>query len=432
MTYSSRAITRRVVPMVRLGGFASLFALALLNWWLVEPLIRLAPILWFGAASLAYSLVAVVLLPRLSEAGALALSPRLAELDILLWAFCIYATGGEKSWFLLLMILRPADHITAGHQRVLRFGLVSLASYAAMLAWIAGVDGRAIPWNVEALKLTALLFFNLYIALAARTVDRLQERMRRTRRQLIEARDASVSASAAKSEFLACMSHELRTPLNAIIGYSQLLSEELELLDHQQVRDDLGKIETSGQHLLVLVNQVLDLEKVESGRMKLTVEEFDARLIVDEVVGSAGSLARAKGNRLVSECAADGPVVSLGDPLRFRQSLLNLVANACKFTEQGEVVVRVGSERVEDGQMRTVVSVADTGIGMNSAQVDRLFQPFSQGDSSVGRKYGGTGLGLALTKRFCEMMGGDVTVESRLGAGSTFRIRIPAAQREEP
>lgn len=242
--------------------------------------------------------------------------------------------------------------------------------------------------------------------------------------RLAEARDAAMEATVAKSRFLANMSHELRTPLNAVIGITEMLMEDAEDLGDRRAREPLERIARAGKHLLQLINEVLDLSKIEAGKLEITYEPIALASLVGDVVGEAEPLAAKNGNRLVVECPADlGTVRS--DPTRLRQIMLNLLSNACKFTEQGSVSLSVGRSRGNDGDWISI-RVVDTGIGMTSEQISRLFQEFTQADSSTTRKYGGTGLGLAICDRLCRMMGGSIDVESKSGVGTTFSVRLPA------
>jgi len=239
------------------------------------------------------------------------------------------------------------------------------------------------------------------------------------------ARQAAEAANSAKSQFLASMSHELRTPLNAIIGYSEMLQEEAEDGGQAAFVPDLQKIRAAGRHLLALINDILDLSKIEAGKLELFLEPFDVRQVIGEVATTVAPLVEKNGNRLEIRCAADvGPMHS--DLTRTRQVLLNLLSNACKFTERGTIGLAAARERAADGGDWVVLRVSDSGIGMTPEQMAKLFEAFSQADASTSRHYGGTGLGLAITRRFCRMMGGDVTVESTPGRGSTFTVRLPA------
>jgi signal transduction histidine kinase/CheY-like chemotaxis protein/HAMP domain-containing protein len=232
-------------------------------------------------------------------------------------------------------------------------------------------------------------------------------------------------ASQHKSHFLANMSHELRTPMNAVIGISELLLEDARDLGRDDAIEPLGRILRAGRHLLALINDILDLSKIEAGKMELSPETFALAHLVDDVVTTIRPLAEKNGNRIVLECADDVGTM-WADATRVRQALLNLASNANKFTEHGTITVAVDRRRDGDREWITM-RVADTGIGMTPEQTAKLFQDFTQADASTARRYGGTGLGLAISRRFCRMMGGDITVESAADQGSTFTIRLPAA-----
>jgi len=228
-------------------------------------------------------------------------------------------------------------------------------------------------------------------------------------------------ASQHKSQFLANMSHELRTPLNAIIGVSEMLREDAEAA--KQETEPLDRVLGAGRHLLALINDILDLSKIEAGRMELQLESFALAPLIANVVKTIEPLAAKNANQLTVHC---GPEIGTlhADQMRLRQALLNLMSNANKFTDHGTITIDT-RQREEEGRDWITIAVADTGIGMTAEQMGKLFQEFSQADASTTRKYGGTGLGLAISKRFCQMMGGDITVESAPGRGSTFTIRLP-------
>jgi signal transduction histidine kinase len=237
------------------------------------------------------------------------------------------------------------------------------------------------------------------------------------------AMEAAAQADQAKSQFLANMSHELRTPLNAIIGYSEMLQEEAADTGQEDFIPDLVKIHSSAKHLLALINDILDLSKIEAGKMDLFLETFDLAVVIKEVATTVHPLVEKNGNTLALSCAADlGPMQA--DVTRVRQCLFNLLSNASKFTHKGTIQLR--AERLQQaGQDWVRLSVHDSGIGMTPEQLQKMFKAFSQADASTTRKFGGTGLGLAITRKFCQMMGGDVSVESELGKGSTFTILLP-------
>lgn len=241
--------------------------------------------------------------------------------------------------------------------------------------------------------------------------------------ELGEARDAALEATRLKSEFLANMSHELRTPLNAIIGYSEMLVEDAEDAGRESELADLQKIRSAGKHLLALINDVLDLSKIEAGKMEVHLETFDVSPMLQDVVSTIGPLVAKNGNRLEVRCAGDLGAVQ-ADLTKVRQCLFNLLSNACKFTSNGVITLAAAREGV-NGADGIRFAVSDTGIGISPDQMKKLFQAFSQADASTSKKYGGTGLGLVLSRRFCQMMGGDIMVDSAPGHGSTFTIRLP-------
>ena len=282
----------------------------------------------------------------------------------------------------------------------------------------AAKDGQRTPVEVS---LQAVRERGRPVGLLAIARD-ISER-KRAEDEMLQAKEAAEAANRAKSEFVANMSHELRTPLNAVIGYSEMLEEIAEERSQQDMLHDLRRIQAAGKHLLGLINDILDLSKIEAGKVQLTTERFAVAPVVHDVAATLQPLADKNANRLEVDCA-EGLGHMLADQTRTRQVLLNLLSNACKFTERG--LVRLEAKRVRgEGANWVEFRVADTGIGMSREQIDRLYRPFMQADASTTRKYGGTGLGLAISRRLCQMMGGSLSVESQLGRGSVFTVRLP-------
>jgi signal transduction histidine kinase len=231
-------------------------------------------------------------------------------------------------------------------------------------------------------------------------------------------------ASERKSQFLASMSHELRTPLNAIIGLTEMMVTNAARFGTEKALEPLRRVNAAGTHLLSLINEILDLSKIEAGKLELNPEPIHLARLIDEVVGTAGQLAEKNHNRLIVEAQENLGALN-ADSMRLKQILLNLLSNACKFTKEGEVALRV--RKVADGRDWVELAVADTGIGLTAEQQAKLFQEFTQADSLTARRYGGTGLGLAISRKLARMMGGDVTVTSEPGKGSVFTVRLPGS-----
>ncbi|MGM0554818.1 MAG: hybrid sensor histidine kinase/response regulator [Myxococcota bacterium] len=255
-----------------------------------------------------------------------------------------------------------------------------------------------------------------------------EAQLQKVNERLEKARDEAVRANKAKSTFLANMSHELRTPLNAVIGYSEMLMDDMKLAEEDGYVSDLERIRTAGEQLLSIINDVLDLSKIEAGKMDLHVERFDVGKLLRDIESTVRPLARKNGNKLSMDVETE--LMLSSDITKARQILFNLLSNACKFTSSGEV--KVTAERTEyDGQPAVYFEVRDDGIGMSEEELDQVFGAFQQADSSTTREYGGTGLGLAITQHFTHMLGGDISVSSVAGEGTTFEVTLPSLDEDE-
>jgi len=280
----------------------------------------------------------------------------------------------------------------------------------------AAKDNRNVFISISLLGSIALLIGVLITRFVIKTTGRSEQ-------ILVRARDKAQTASQHKSLFLANMSHELRTPLNAIIGYSEMLQEEAVKIGEADFVSDLNKIQVSGRHLLTLINDILDLSKIEADKMEVYPETFDLSILIDEVCNTIQPILEKNNNTLdISVNNISSKLHS--DETKLRQTLLNLLSNACKFTEQGSISL-TASEFTRNNMPWIEIAIKDSGIGMTDTQIEKLFAPFTQADASTTRQYGGTGLGLTISKHFCNMLGGDLSVDSLLHKGSTFTITIP-------
>jgi signal transduction histidine kinase len=239
-----------------------------------------------------------------------------------------------------------------------------------------------------------------------------------------EAEQAARTANQAKSDFLSFISHEMRSPLNSIIGFSDFLATDLQTEGNKETLDDLRRIRDSGTYLLEHINNLLDISKIEAGKVELHLERFDLRALAEDVAATLQPAAKQNSNTLAVTCVGDVGSVHV-DRTKVKQTLINLVSNACKFTKSGHIELRLTREQKE-GAAIVVMEVADTGIGLTPEQIGRLFEVYTQAESSTASQYGGTGLGLAISRKFCRLMGGDISVTSEPGIGSTFRVTLPA------
>jgi two-component system, sensor histidine kinase and response regulator len=437
-----------------------LFAVLMVVQWVAGIVFALwiSPLAWYGPVSRTHLHVwaAVVVggiiclfpaLLGLVRPGRTSTRFTIATAQMLMGALLIHLTGGRiethfhvfgslaflafyRDWRLLIpaTLVVAVDHLLRGifwPQSVYGVLVASEWRWLEHAAWVLFEDSilvvacrRGIAEMRENAERTAALE-------QTRDAQRQNaERLRTLVDQLRVTQRQAEAATRAKSDFLASMSHELRTPLNAIILYSELLQEEAQEQGQDGSVADLVKIQSAGKHLLELINGILDLSKIEAGKMGLAIETFDLRAMFDELFDTVGPLVQKNGNTLRLHCPDDVGGMT-ADQTKLRQILLNLLGNAAKFTRDGTVTVEVRPFAVGGGAESLEFIVTDTGCGMTQAQTEKVFDAFTQADVTTTRKYGGTGLGLALVSRFCTLMGGTVSVESEVGVGSRFTVCLP-------
>jgi signal transduction histidine kinase len=284
-----------------------------------------------------------------------------------------------------------------------------------------GEPKRAVPFSNESVRWIQSLASQAAVAI---THVSLVQEIRKAYSEVASARDMAMEANAAKSKFVANMTHELRTPMNAIIGYTELLLEETHEKNLVKIHNDLTKIESSAKILLQLINEVLDLSKIEAGKMEIHLDSFNIQEIIESAIHTIEPMLKKNKNTLNLQCDDDlGYMVA--DMNRVRQTLINLLSNANKFTENGEITLQATRIKKQDVPW-VIFKVTDTGIGIPQNKLRSIFSEFTQADASINRKFGGTGLGLAISQRFCRMMGGTITVNSEVNKGSTFTVQLPA------
>jgi len=389
------------------GGYVSWenFGYSWLTWWLGDAsgVILAAPLILAWSQQPRFRSTP----PRVLEATALAAS-------VLTMSAIVFGRNVPLEYMMIPLLLWSA----------FRFGMRGAATSAAVIS-LCAVIGTSLGTSpfFKASVNESLLYLQAFLSVVTATAlilaGVLSERYRAE-----QSERESQAATQAKSAFLAKMSHELRTPLNAIIGISEMLRDDARALKRDDEIEPLERVLRGGRHLLALINDILDLSKIEAGKMELHLEAFPVAPLIEGVIKTIQPLAAKSGNELTVSCPS-GVGAMRADQTRMRQALLNLVGNANKFTERGKVTISV-RRTSEGGRDWITTAVADSGIGMTPEQVGQLFQEFMQVDASTTRKYGGTGLGLAISRGICRMMGGDITVESEVGRGSTFTIRLPA------
>jgi signal transduction histidine kinase len=381
----------------------------------------------------------VIPLLRISGSVTFAGNVLLVDMWAMLHILAIYLTGAHDApvaWIILLPVLAITICNTASGIVWTVFAAVEIAFFT----WLASQGTGHLMWEGQEGRLTLFaLTHAALLALLATTAflyegfkDRTLARLNSANKKLAQARDRALEANRAKSTFVANMSHELRTPLNAVIGYADMLSEDVEAISPQELRADLARIKSSGKHLLRLINELLEFSRMEAGRIRLELEEFSAQKLASELVQTMENEARKNKNVLDFEAepgSKEGGEAFCSDPTKLRQCLYNLISNACKFTHEGRILVRLKRLPAESpqGTDLAVFEVIDNGIGMTAEQLERVFEPFVQAEESIARRYGGTGLGLSLSRRLAEALGGALEAYSKEGEGSRFVLTIPHA-----
>jgi signal transduction histidine kinase/DNA-binding response OmpR family regulator len=440
---------REVVAIPRLRAIGSVWLLltVLAHNWLLLPQLHATAIALFGTVQISYLFASSWLLKRYYRDDArIDLGSVFLAADVIVFVAAIYVSGGERSWLVPLLCARVADQMATSRRRVFAFATWTAVLHTSLVLYMAFVEHRGFKLHAELAKALFVYLLNVYLALAAGPSERQRKEAAQATAvahdliaelgdrtaQLEHARVRAETASQAKGTFLANISHELRTPMNAVLGMADLLLDE-RLRPGQ--RKMVETILSSGRSLLSVVNNVLDLSKIEAGELNLQLSDIGLEQLVESILSPLRVLAASKGLELRGALQVDTSQGVRADELRLRQVLFNLVGNAIKFTETGSVTVHLTQTHADAEGVRVRFSVEDTGIGMTEAAAREVFEPFKQADESTTRKFGGTGLGLSISKRLVQLMGGELALQTTLGSGSIFafelalaRAPLPAAQ----
>ena len=434
------------VPLMRLLGFGMLSI-----WVLVYNVVTVAPMSWnflavVLAAIFSYAFCTWALLnPFYSRCRHFDLGILFLGCDNIAFLCFIYLTGGENSWLYFIMISHVVDQANISFKRAVIFSILNVLSYIGLLIYLSGVEHRQIFWPMESLKVFIICLTSIYISLiskkSVKNRNKLSDSIKMARKELIKRREVETqlrqakseaeAANEAKSSFLANMSHEIRTPMNGVIGFTDILIES-GLNDEQA--EYAKTIKTSGQALLSLINDILDFSKIEAGELIIEKIEFNLAELALDVCSIIQPQVGTKPIEILCRVGDDIPSRVIGDPLRIRQVLTNILGNAVKFTTAGEIELCIGLREQHSDRIQFHAMVRDTGIGIAQSKIGLIFEMFQQADGSTSRKFGGTGLGLAICRKMAQLMEGDVWAESTPGKGSIFHftavIELPAENSE--